>query len=341
MFFNIKCKQNIFFTLKVFTRDLARNCPSQVDEFNLAGEKNFIEEVTEKIKKALNMSKIEDKEFRFTGIDVKEKDGKIELSMEDNAKSLNLIKVRDGKQDEPLTREEMRILRKYVGKLNWLAANTRPDIAISVLELAKNQKKATLKDLKNVNRILKKVYEKENKVIFGKIDRKENLCVVGISDASYNQDGHSLAREMIMLSSKKTEMASPMYWKSGIIRKICMSLKASKTRGVMELVDDSVNLKKQLLMLLNIKIPLMVFTDSRPLLESIGSLSQISEKALRQTIAFIKQSLEDKSVEQYSWIERKDIVEVVFTKEGSKREALEEIIRDNYFRHAQSKDNLV
>ena len=40
----------------------------------------------------------------------------------------------------------MKVLRKYVGKLNWLAANTGPDIAIHALELAKKQKKVTMKD---------------------------------------------------------------------------------------------------------------------------------------------------------------------------------------------------
>ena len=56
-----------------------------------------------------------------------------------------------------MTKEEMKVLRKYVGILNWLAANTRPDITIHALELAKKQKKATLKDLKEVNIVLKKV----------------------------------------------------------------------------------------------------------------------------------------------------------------------------------------
>ena len=66
---------------------------SHVDDFNLAGKGKFINEVMEKIKGALDISKIEDKEFRFTGIDVKEKEGRIELSMEDYAKSLEVIKV--------------------------------------------------------------------------------------------------------------------------------------------------------------------------------------------------------------------------------------------------------
>ena len=40
---------------------------------------------------------------------------------------------------------------------------------VHALELAKKQKKATLKDLKEVNIVLKKVQEKESKVLFKKI----------------------------------------------------------------------------------------------------------------------------------------------------------------------------
>ena len=47
--------------------------------------------------------------------------------------------------------------------------NTRPDLAIYALKLAKRQKKAVIKDLREVNRVLKKVREKESKVVFTKI----------------------------------------------------------------------------------------------------------------------------------------------------------------------------
>ena len=56
------------------------------------------------------------------------------------------MEVREDRPDEMLTKDELKILRKYVGKLNWLAANTRPDIAIYALDLAKKQRKATIKD---------------------------------------------------------------------------------------------------------------------------------------------------------------------------------------------------
>ena len=68
--------------------------------------------------------------------------------MEDYAKSLEEIQIRDAKVYEPLTREELKIFRKLVGKLNWLVANTRPDMAIYALELTKRQKKAVIKDLR-------------------------------------------------------------------------------------------------------------------------------------------------------------------------------------------------
>ena len=75
-----------------------------------------------------------------------------------------------------LTKYELKVLRKYIGKLNWLAANTRPDKAIYALDLAKKQRRATLKDLRDVNRVFKKVQEKESKVVFKRI-RKKKTCV--------------------------------------------------------------------------------------------------------------------------------------------------------------------
>ena len=44
---------------------------THVDDFNMAGEKTFIEEMVEKISSELKVSKVEHGQFRFTGIDFK------------------------------------------------------------------------------------------------------------------------------------------------------------------------------------------------------------------------------------------------------------------------------
>ena len=145
--------------------------------------------------------------------------------------------------------------------MNWLAANTRPDLAIYALELAKRQKKAVIKDLREINRVLKKVREKESRVLFTKIGEKNELCVMGVSDASYHQDDRSVAGEMIMLGNQRTGKAAPMYWRSGVIRKVCVSPKAAETRALLRLMDDGVHMAKQLLQLLNVSMKVRLFTD--------------------------------------------------------------------------------
>ena len=198
-----------------------------------------------------------------------------------------------------------------------------------------------LKDLRDVNRILQKVREKNNKVVFRKIGEKGDLCVSGVTDASYHQDENTVSGEIILIGNRKTTAAAPIYWKAGVIRKVCLSPKAAETRSLMRVVDDTLCLARQISLLLNTEVKVRLFTDSRPLLESLGSSGQVEEKTLRQSIASLKQNLEDAEVERFSWIPGNQIVADVFTKQGSERESLDEIMYKNEFRHALSSDNMV
>ena len=146
---------------------------------------------------------------------------------------------------------------------------------------------------------------------------------------------------MILLGNLGSRKATPIYWRSGVIRKVCVSPKAAETRALLRVTDDSVHMAGQISELLNTKLKVKMFTDSRPLLESIGSSGQIEEKALRQSVAYLKQALEDEDVVDYAWIQGEEIVADVLTKQGSTREVLDEIIKKNEFRNAHTKDNRV
>ena len=73
-----------------------------------------------------------------------------------------------------------------------------------------------------------------------------------------------------MQENKKTMYLSPIYWKSGVIKRVCMSPKVAETRASMRLIDDGTTLARQILQLLNTEVSTRAFTDSKPLLESIG-----------------------------------------------------------------------
>ena len=146
---------------------------------------------------------------------------------------------------------------------------------------------------------------------------------------------------MIMMGNQKNGKVAPLYWRSGVIWKVCVSLKAAETRALLRLMDDGVHMAKQLSQLLNGDIKTRLYTDSRPLLESIGSSGQIEEKALRQSVSSLKQSLEDNDVMAYSWIPGEEIVADIMTKQGSTHEALEDIMVRNKFGHVNTGDNVV
>ena len=123
--------------------------------------------------------------------------------------------------------------------MSWLASNTRPYIAIHILNSARKQKNAVLKDLRDINRIVEKICEKESKVVFGRVARKQDMCVIGISNASYYQENPTIAGAIIMIGNVKIKRTAPEYWKSGVVNRVCTSPKASETRGVMLVVDDA------------------------------------------------------------------------------------------------------
>ena len=94
--------------------DLEGMVSTHVDDFDLAGKKRFVDKVTEEIGKALDVSTVESNCFRFTGIDVEKVKEGIDISIEDYAKSLEDIQIRDAKADEQLTRDELKVFRKFV-----------------------------------------------------------------------------------------------------------------------------------------------------------------------------------------------------------------------------------
>merc|ERR1712243_528036 len=176
---------------------------SQVDDFTIAGTQEFVQRIVAGIEEKFTVSKVEEDNFRFTGLDVKTKNGKIEVSIEDYAESIQEIKeIRKAKRDEKLMKAELKEYRKYTGKISWLAQGTRPDLSYSALSLTKKNNDATISDLRNVNRLVDKVKNEENKVIYGKIGSRETLQVVGIVDASYKSDEKLICGMMIVLANE-------------------------------------------------------------------------------------------------------------------------------------------
>ena len=111
----------------------------------------------------LKVSKVEHGSFRFTGVDIRQEKQRIIVSMDAYAESMNPIAdFRKGDNCEVLNDVELKVYRKYTGKLLWLAENCRPDLSFMANQLSKKSHNAMLSDLKYVNKVLKKVRGRNN-----------------------------------------------------------------------------------------------------------------------------------------------------------------------------------
>ena len=218
-------------------------------------------------------------------------------------------------------------------------------MAIWALNLSKCGSKATIGDLKKLNNVIKKISIRQSKVKFCRVGNKEDLVLHAVGDASFKSDGPSIGGRLVMLGNKYNDKASPLFWKSKQIQHVCHSAKEAETRNIMKLVDTSVYLGEQVAALLfgeSIRnIPVKVFTDSKPLLDSIASTKQVEQRLLRNTMTDLKKKLETQLVAAYCWVQTRDMTADVLTKEGSNIENILEVIRENVFRKAQFQRHVV
>ena len=144
----------------------------------------------------------------------------------------------------------MKLYCKMTGKIAWLANSTRPDLCYQALQMSKKNQEATILDLRDINRVIKHVHIKESKIKYIHIGNREDLVIIGLGDASYKQDDKAIGGVILLLANSLFTKASPIYWKSKQIVRVCHSSKDAETLNLIKMVDDAILTSRQLELLL-------------------------------------------------------------------------------------------
>ena len=163
----------------------------------------------------------------------------------------------------------------------------------------------------------------------------DQLQILGIGDASYKCDDKSVGGNFVLLGDMKNKKCSPMFWKSKQISRTAHSSKDAETLNMSKLVDDSVSLARQVEMLLhgahNGVIPVKLYTDSEPTLESIASSKQVERKLLRNTVKDLKDKVLSGEIKTMSWLSTEEMLADVLTKEKKMSDVLGNLLVKNDF----------
>ena len=338
-------EDNAFFYLNK-NGNLLAMISSHVDDFKIAASEEFGNQIIENIKKELTVSKVEKDEFRFTGVDFKRTEDSIVMSMEDYAASLTKIDhFREAPKEEELSKVEHKLFRKKVGQLSWLASNVRPDLSYPVQSLSQKSAKPKMEDLKKINHVIGLAKSQENKVVFRHVDIKENLQILGVSDASWSTKARPVSGTIYMLGSTKNENVSPLTWKSKTILKPTKSVKDAESRALSLNAENSPHYSRMVERLLfgdvKLRLPVKCFSDNRPLLETVASTKSPLNKDMNEDIRYLKDKLRWKEISSYSWLPTQRMIADCLTKEMKLKGDVWDVFRHNHWSDGQTVMNMV
>ena len=312
-------------------------CIIHVDDFLIGGNDDFLKTVEDKLEKRFTFGKIELRNFKFTGLNIKETQDGISVDQNGYIQSLKAIKLdKLAGKDEKLSKQKFKEFRGLTGQLSWAAENTRPDLSFDARELSTKNKDATYDDLKYANKVLKKAQlEQDVTLKFSKLGNIEDLKIVAYTDSSYRNAENkekSVGGRLLVLSNNNGE-CNPIAWKSKTIQQVCKSVKSAETRSLERGLEDAIYLARMIKEIYSGKvsedqIPVEVKIDSKTLYDSLNSTKQVDEKTIRHLVSWIKQQIEQKTVEKIDWVCTEEQLADVFTKMNAKTEPILSVISE-------------
>ena len=292
-----------------------------VDDVLWGGESEFLE-VISRLKETFSIGSEHTESFEYVGTSISQhEDFSITVDQDDYVSQLqyiptDTIKLSDKRRR--LDETEIKMLRSAVGKLNWLAVISRPEISFIVSYTSSVLKTSTVNDILEVNRIIKFVKNNRNFITIPKLDIN-TVKIVSFSDASYNNigDGGSQGAHIVFLSDNQNK-STPLFWASNKIERIVKSSLGAETLALVEGADTAYYLSK-LLSEIIIHRPIMktivrdCYTDSRSFCDNIPTNNPTSDRRLRVDMAATRQLIERDEIRVH-WISKNDQLSDCLTK---------------------------
>ena len=236
---------------------------------------------------------------------------------------LNLLEINEARKintHDEVTADEKTGMRSAIGKLNWLTGQTRPDIAFEVSVAASKVHQARIRELIDLNKLIKKTKSDQVIIKFPMIKDIENSKLVVYSDASFgNLDlGGSQGAYVIFIVNQQNN-AALIAWKSHRIKRIVRSTLAAETLALSDAVDFAYMINIMISKLVfseNVKLNIECRVDSRSLVDSVKTTHTVTEKRLLIDLSALRQALDRQEI-NIEWIETQKNLANPLTKKTS------------------------
>ena len=228
-----------------------------VDDFLLCGTDAFMDNIVSKIPEFFTVGNAEQDTFKYIGLNIVS--GHHQLSTIDQIQYCNILepmKLSRGRLNNrlsDLSKSEKTEFRSLIGQLNWVATQSRPDIAFDVCDLSGRVKNAKVADVLQLNKVVAKVTTNSIKIAVPNFDCIENCFLECYSDSSYaNLPGGGSQGGLIIFLKDQGGNRCPIFWQSRKIRRVVKSTLAAETLALLECSETAFFIAKIISDLVNI-----------------------------------------------------------------------------------------
>lgn len=133
---------------------------------------------------------------------------------------------------------------------------------------------------------------------------KRLLRLIVFTDASFanNKDLSSQIGYILVLADSSNN-ANILHWSSIKCKRVTRSVLASELYGMVHGFDMGASIKATIEVILQIKLPLIICTDSRSLYDCLVKLGTTQEKRLMIDVMCLRQAYERREIAEVKWID--------------------------------------
>ena len=224
-----------------------------------------------------------------------------------------------------------------VGKIQWLSEGTRLDLAFDILTMSMKTKNAMIKDMRKLNKIVRKAKEGDSVVRFKRIGKMAEIKIIAMADASFKSMEEKVAPvegRVIFLSNGIN--AAPLEWKARKIPQVCDSMKTPKIRTVDKVIVDAIYFARLIKEIYTgttsmDQIPVATYKDSKATMDSIHSTIKVKNKNVWHVIQLIKDALERGEVNELKYVDTREMLADLLTKDLAMNTELQDAVKHGFF----------
>ena len=316
-----------------------------VDDLTYSGTSLFYERVINPIKSAFKFGKFNNETFKYVGWRIQHDGFKIKVDqneyIDEKCLEIDVHPSRLSQNSEPINSQERTSLRQLVGRVRWVADQTRPDISYDELELSMITNKATVSDLFKANKMMKKILADRITLTYQRIGAIKDLKITVFTDASFANlpDKVSSAGSYITFltngySADRASPCCPISWQSFKIKRKVSNTMEAETLALKEGLEEAIIIQNKVTEILNIPaktIKIEAFIDNDDCYKAIYSSKQMVKGRIAIDMGSIKDMVEKKEVEHIAWIQKEYQLADSLTKHGASTRTLRTTLNTGRF----------